>query len=93
MIFRTRFSYLLPLICVFAGSVLSAQESRDALLEFRTGRFDKAIEVCLNEIKQDSSNMDAYSVLCWSLIQLSRYDEAAMYAEKGRTFSRYDPRL
>jgi tetratricopeptide (TPR) repeat protein len=37
--------------------------------------------------------MDARVVMCWSLIQLRRYEEARVYALEGRNISRYDPRI
>lgn len=90
---RSAFSLFAVFVCVSSFVSLDAQDGRDALLEFRQGRFESAVETCIAEIKAEPDNMDAYSVLCWSLIKLSRYDDAARYAEQGRTFSRYDPRL
>jgi len=37
--------------------------------------------------------MDSFVVLCWSFIALKRYDDAALYAERGRGINRYDSRI
>lgn len=84
---------LIPFLALFLAIPLSAQNRRDALQEYRQGNFAAAVEICLSEIAADPSNMDSYAVLCWSLVRLARYDEAAAHAEKGRQINRYDPRI
>jgi tetratricopeptide (TPR) repeat protein len=72
---------------------LRAQEQRDALREFRQGNYAEAVEICVAELASNPSNMDSYAVMCWSLIRLSKYEEAAKYAEQARSVNRYDPRI
>jgi tetratricopeptide (TPR) repeat protein len=70
-----------------------AQTRPDALLEYRSGNFEKAIAICKDEIKANQGNLESHVVLCWSLLRLGRYDEALNYARTGRNLSRYDARI
>jgi Flp pilus assembly protein TadD len=72
---------------------LDAEETRDALKEYRSGSLDLAISICLDEIRSDPNNVESHIVLCWSLIKLGRHTEAETYADKARLLSRYDPRV
>ncbi|MDR1239021.1 MAG: tetratricopeptide repeat protein [Treponema sp.] len=70
-----------------------SQNRPDALLEYRNGNYDRAVEICRSEIAANSNNLEAHVVICWSLLRLGRYDEALAYARTGRGMSRYDPRI
>jgi tetratricopeptide (TPR) repeat protein len=70
-----------------------AQERPDALRLYNNGQYERAVEVCLDELEVMPRNMDSYAVLCWSLLRLRRYDEALEYALQGLEISRYDPRM
>lgn len=75
------------LVCT-AGA-LYAQNKADALKLYRTGRsldsagrteeakesYNGAIEICLEELRQNPRNMDSYTVYTWSLFRLHRYRE------------------
>jgi tetratricopeptide (TPR) repeat protein len=78
------------LIPVLAGF---SQTRPDALLEYRNGNYERAAAICRDEIAASPNNIDSHVVLCWSLIGLSRYDEARTYAMTGRNISRYDIRI
>jgi len=65
----------------------------DALAEYRAGNYDRAIQICRAEIDESPGNLEAHIVICWSLIRLSRYEEALRFARSGRALSRYDVRL
>jgi tetratricopeptide (TPR) repeat protein len=70
-----------------------SQTRPDALLEYRNGNYERAVEICRSEIAANSSNLEAHVVICWSFLRLGRYDEALTYARTGRNMSRYDPRI
>jgi len=72
---------------------MHSQEVRDALKEYRLGNYKTAVEICLAELQSSPANMDSHTVLCWSLVQLGRYDEAARYAVAARAINLYDPRI
>ncbi|MFQ3547781.1 MAG: tetratricopeptide repeat protein [Termitinemataceae bacterium] len=72
---------------------LFAQTKPDALQEYRNGNFERAIEICKAELEVTPNNLESHVVLCWSLVKLGRYDEAAVYAKKGMEINKYDPRL
>jgi len=83
------------LFCFFLLSLtpLVAQTRPDALQAFRDGDFERSIAICRAEIAENSRNLEAHVVICWSLMALGRLDEARNYALAGRTISRYDVRL
>jgi tetratricopeptide (TPR) repeat protein len=51
------------------------------------------VAICRGEIAQNPGNLDSHVVICWSLLRLNRFDEAAGYARAGRNISRYDVRI
>ncbi|HNY16338.1 MAG TPA: hypothetical protein PK542_09460 [Treponemataceae bacterium] len=70
-----------------------AENKADALELYRAGNYSESIDVCLAEIQENPQNLESHVVLCWSLVQAKRYDEADTWAEKGRAISKYDPRI
>ncbi|MDR2445591.1 MAG: tetratricopeptide repeat protein [Spirochaetaceae bacterium] len=77
---------------VFAVS-LSGQTKPDALVEYRAGNYSTAEAICRSEIDADKQNIDAYVVLCWSLVKLGQFDEARSFAETALAMNPYDVRL
>jgi len=65
----------------------------DALVEYKAGNVQQAVEICLNEIEENPANIESHVVISWSLIRLRRYDDALRYARAGRALNRYDPRI
>ena len=80
-------------VFLFSASAVFSQTRPDALVEFRLGNFERAVEIGLDEIATNGRNIDAYVVLCWSLISLGRYEEALRFANMARTINRHDPRI
>jgi tetratricopeptide (TPR) repeat protein len=87
------FSGALLLFSLFPRGRVLAQTQADALLEYRYGNYEAAVEVCKNELAANANNLESHVVICWSLISLGRYGEALNYARNGRALSRYDPRI
>ncbi len=84
------------LIAVFllaANILLYSQDRPDALEKYKQGKYKEAVSICLVELEDMPSNMDSYSVLCWSLVRLKRYEEALDYGKKGIAVSRHDIRI
>ncbi|QQO07556.1 tetratricopeptide repeat protein [Breznakiella homolactica] len=82
------------LLCLLAAApVVYAQVRPDALQEYRSGNFQRAVAICTDEIRENPNNLDSHVVMCWSLIRLGRYEEAERYGRAGRIISRYDPRI
>jgi predicted Zn-dependent protease len=83
----------------FAGCLLLltvaayAQNRPDALAEYRAGNYERAVQICREEIAASSANLESHVVLCWSLLRLNRYEEALRFARAGRALSRYDARI
>ena len=72
---------------------VAAQQRLDALELYRQGRYEAAVEVTTAELTVDPTNLDAYTVLGWSLLALQRNDEALRYGVEGLGVSRFDHRL
>jgi tetratricopeptide (TPR) repeat protein len=68
-------------------------ENADALVEYRAGNYQRAVDICQDEIARDPSNIESHVVIGWSLLKLGRYDEARTYAQNGRRLNYYDARI
>jgi tetratricopeptide (TPR) repeat protein len=87
------FSAVAGLLFLLPPGGLAAQVRADALLEYRNGNYEAAVAICKNELAVNAGNLESHVVLCWSLVNLGRYEEAAGYARNGQALSRYDPRI
>ena len=85
--------FLTCLIFVFPAQTNAQVTRPDALVEFRAGNFERAVQICLDEIAENPNNLESHVVITWSLIALNRYDEALRFARAGRAISRYDVRI
>ena len=83
--------FFLFLLCVCG--VVFGQERPDALVQYRQGNYNRAVEICLDELKEMPRNMNSYVVLCWSLLRLGRDQDALTYGNRGLAVSRYDHRV
>jgi tetratricopeptide (TPR) repeat protein len=82
------------LAVLFSAALNIFPQSRpDARVEYRRGNYDRAVQICREEIEVNASNLDSYVVLCWSLLALRRYEETLRYARTARSISRYDARV
>lgn len=96
---RIRFAFLrsLCLIAALMGLPLAvfaqATVRKDALQLYRNKQYDAAITICEQEIKENPSNMDAYSVLIWSLLRQKRYLQAEERGLQARKENSYDIRI
>jgi tetratricopeptide (TPR) repeat protein len=81
------------LFLLITGWSVFAQTRPDALQEYRNGNYERSIAICLDEIRASPQNLEAHVVICWSLLRLSRYEEAMIYARTGRNINRYDVRI
>jgi tetratricopeptide (TPR) repeat protein len=79
--------FFLPLALLFS------QTRPDALMEYRNGNYERAVNICKDEITANPNNLDSHVVICWSLLRLNRFQEALTYARSGRNLSRYDTRI
>jgi tetratricopeptide (TPR) repeat protein len=91
---RVSIRHLACLGLLFAvGASLYGQEFEDALELYRSGNYQRAVEVTLRELELTPRNMDSYAVLGWSLLALNRSEEALEYGLQGLEISQFDPRV
>jgi tetratricopeptide (TPR) repeat protein len=83
------FAFLL----LFWAPLAFAQTRPDALVEYRSGNYERAMSICMTEIAANPNNLESHVVLCWTLIRMGRYQDALTYARAGRNISRYDARI
>jgi len=76
-----------------ALTVHSQARPPDALAAYRGGNFERAVQICRDEIAASPNNLESHVVICWSLIRLNRFDEAMRYARAGRAINRFDVRI
>ena len=81
------------LFVTLAVSGVFPQNRPDALSEYRQGNYQRAIQICRDEIAANANNLESYVVMCWSLLRLGRYEETLRYARIARGLSRYDARV
>lgn len=84
---------LLLLFGLLGPEGASAQEPPDALQMYREGRYTEAVETTRAELNENPNNMNAYSVLGWSLLALNRYQDAVEYGNAALQVSRFDHRI
>jgi len=80
-------------ISVIAVFAVYPQTAPDALNEYRQNNFERAVQICRDEIAANPNNLESHVVICWSLLKLGRYDEALRFANTARSLSRYDVRV
>ncbi len=73
-------------------------QQRDALLLYREGQYQRAVDLCLEELNergrdQAKRRMDSYTVLGWSYLKLGEYEKALNSALAARKEIRYDIRI
>jgi tetratricopeptide (TPR) repeat protein len=90
---KTKRLFLLILFVLLALNVHAQNRRPDALVEFRAGNFELAIQICRDEIAENPNNLESHVVICWSLMQLNRFEEALRYARAGRAINRFDVRI
>ncbi|MDC7224339.1 MAG: hypothetical protein PQJ60_11400 [Spirochaetales bacterium] len=70
----------------------------DALELYRKRQYERAIEVCREELKlytddQVNKKLDSYTVMCWSMMRLKQYDEVIKNGKEALSVFRYDQRI
>ncbi|AEJ18306.1 tetratricopeptide repeat protein [Gracilinema caldarium] len=92
---------------VFSNVIVFSQEKPDALKSYRIGRdlevqgrmsdanarYDEAVQICKQEIAQNATNMDSYTVLTWALLRQKKYNEVIEWAQKGLKVNPSDYRV
>jgi len=84
---------LLTGFLLFFSFNIHAQTRPDALGEYNRGNFERAIQICRDEIAENSNDLEAHVVICWALIRLNRFEEALVFARAGRAIHRFDIRI
>ena len=83
---------LILFLCAVVSPV-TAQQPPDALELYRAGQYNQAVNATLEEIRSMPRNMDAYTVLGWSLLALGRNQDAMDYGTRALAISPFDPRI
>lgn len=83
---------LIVILLALTAATISGQQ-KDALEAYKSGKFADAIVITQDEIKANSSNMDSYVVLAWSLQKMERHQEALNYALQALRLNAYDFRI
>jgi tetratricopeptide (TPR) repeat protein len=84
---------LFGFLFLLAFNVYAQNRPPDALAEYRSGNFERAVQICRTEIDENPGNLEAHVVICWALVRLNRYEEALGFARAGRALHRFDVRI
>lgn len=90
---KNKIFILMLLLSLSAVGFVFGQEKADALLEYKNSNYDRAIEICNDEIERMPRNMDSYVVLGWSYIKKAEYQNALDAGLSGLKISRRDARI
>ena len=80
-------------LLVLSFAAHSQNRPPDALVEYRAGNFERAVQICRDEIAENPNNLEAHVVISWSLVRLNRFEEALRFARDGRAIHRFDIRI
>jgi len=84
---------LFVFLTILTAASYAQNRPPDALVEYRAGNYERAIQICRTEIDENPMNIEAHVVICWSLVRLNRNDEALRFARAARAINRYDVRI
>jgi tetratricopeptide (TPR) repeat protein len=70
----------------------SCEDKKDPLPLFKSGKYSEAAEAAMNSIAANPSDMEAYVLLCKSLLAMERFQEALAYGKKAHAIAKYDIR-
>jgi tetratricopeptide (TPR) repeat protein len=88
-----RVLFLISLFFFLVLTINAQNRTQDALTEHRNGNFERAIQLCRDEINENPNNLDAHVIICWGLLRLNRFEEALRFARAGRAINRFDIRI
>ncbi|MDR0448045.1 MAG: tetratricopeptide repeat protein [Treponema sp.] len=85
----------------------TGQRRADALQNYRIGRdlesrnrfeeaniyYNEAVRICMEELNRNSSNMDSYAVLTWTLLRQRRYAEVINWGDRALRINANDYRI
>ncbi|MCR4789482.1 MAG: tetratricopeptide repeat protein [Treponemataceae bacterium] len=84
---------ILVILSIFSINSIFAEQKKDALKLYKAGNYIEAIKVCEEEIALQPDRIEAFIVICWSLVANKQYSEAEMWASKGKVIAPYDQRI
>ena len=90
-----------------AAPSAAQQTTANALQSFRIGRdletrnrfdeansyYNEAVRICLDELSRSSINMDAYTILTWTLLRQRRYSEVINWGDRALRVNPNDFRI
>jgi len=83
----------LVFLLILTLNVYAQNRPPDALAEYRAGNYERALQICREELDENPANLESHVVMCWTLLRLNRYEEALRFARAGRALHRYDSRI
>lgn len=89
---RQKVNFFIILFC-FCTVFVDAQERVGADTLYEEGKYQEAVNICLEELKETPKNINAYCYLVWSLLKLKNYQDAYKYSLDGMDIARYDRRM
>ncbi|MCR4899734.1 MAG: tetratricopeptide repeat protein [Treponema sp.] len=80
--------------CMLGTQLFSqATPKKDALVLYHNGKYTESVQVCEEELQENPNRIEAYVVMCWSLVKNKQYAEAEQRATEGLAISAFDLRL
>jgi tetratricopeptide (TPR) repeat protein len=99
--------FFASIVCFAFVLPVFSQTRPDALRNYNVGRdleaqnrmneatvyYDEAVRICMNEINQNTANMDSYTVLTWTLQRQRKYQEVLNWGQRGLQINANDFRI
>ncbi|MDR1868661.1 MAG: tetratricopeptide repeat protein [Treponema sp.] len=86
-------TFFFVFLLILSLNVYAQNRPPDALAEYRAGNYERALQICREELDENPANLESHVVMCWTLLRLNRYEEALRFARAGRALHRYDSRI
>lgn len=80
-------------ICALGLCLPMGAQTKEAQSAYSAGRFAESVELCLNALRENPDDVDAYVIIGWAYLRQSKFDSALAYGKKGLEKQRYNYRL
>jgi tetratricopeptide (TPR) repeat protein len=77
----------------FLASASAAAQTAEAQKAYKAGNYEQSVSLCLQSLKANPNDIDAYAILGWSYLKQGNWDGAYTYGAKASVVQRYDHRI
>jgi tetratricopeptide (TPR) repeat protein len=90
---KTAVKILTGFLLLITLNLHAQNRASEALVEYRAGNYERAVQICRDDISENPNNLESHVIICWAFMRQSRYEEALRFARAGRAIHRFDVRI